>query len=80
MREQFCGILYSYATRVVLLNFTVYITVLCHMFITLFCKHFWDPKHVHRNIISLFFFFAVIIFALHTQPIIIFILIRHYII
>jgi len=24
---------------------------LCHMF--LFCKHFWDPKHVHCHLIYL---------------------------
>jgi len=31
-RGQFYGILYSYATHVVLLNFTVHISVLCLMF------------------------------------------------
>ena len=45
MREQFYGIIYSY---VVLLNFTVYVTVLCHMFLLNFTTNnekFWYQEY-----------------------------------
>jgi len=44
IREQFYGILYSYATHVVLLNFTIYITVLCLMFLLCFVNIFGIPN------------------------------------
>jgi len=44
IREQFYGILYSYATHVVLLNFTVYVTILCHMFLLYFVNIFGIPN------------------------------------
>ena len=61
IREQFCGILYNHATCVVLLTFISYFAIYIYIYIyiyttvfmpyVLFCKHFWDPKHVHCHLI-----------------------------
>jgi len=44
IRGQFYGILYSYAIHVVLLNFTVYTTVLCHTCLLYFVNIFGIPN------------------------------------
>ena len=41
---EFYAIFYSYATHVVLLNFTVYITVYVICFYSFFVKIFWIPN------------------------------------
>jgi hypothetical protein len=53
--EQFCDILHNHATCVVLLTFISYFTIYTTVFMPYvsFCKHFWDPKHVHCHLIHL---------------------------